>query len=83
MVAFREDRDVEARKGHHCNEETLRAHRRIITSSQHLFAHHEFPGCQISYPLADQTRLADNFNLYLARTATVYFIERGGDTAMR
>ena len=83
MVVFREDRAVDARKGHHCNEEVLRAHRRIITSSQHLFAHREFPGCQISYPLADQTQLADNFNLYLAGTATVDFIERGGDAAMR
>ena len=79
MAAFMENSRIEAQDGHSCGNRSMRAHFKAITLSQGPFTNLRFISPQIRDYLTKRDRLANQCNVYSARTVTDNPIKKGGD----
>ena len=83
MVAFMEESSIEARKGYCCGQNSFWTHLEESLFGSGPAPHHELPRRHLRNSLTERRRFANSRNVYLTRTATKEFCERGGDAAMR
>ena len=82
MVAFTEKSGVEEWNNQLSGTGALQLHFRWPTHSQASFPNLQFSGNQICDSLTERDRLANQCNVYSARTVIDNFIKRGGDEPM-
>jgi hypothetical protein len=82
MIAFMDESGLDGQNGHSHRREMLRPHFITTNFLQGPFPHLQFSGHQRRHFPTEQRWLANNCNVYPARTASDGFIKRGGGAAM-